>query len=110
MRSVHDKYPDTAWVVVCRDGPNGAIARAAHTAAHLAYIETILDEINVAGPLFDESGVNTVGSLFCYRTKSLQRARELAEGDPYFKAGAFASVEYFPHLPAAGKYIGGKIW
>jgi hypothetical protein len=24
--------------------------------------------------------------------------------------GAFASVDYFPHLPAAGKYIGGKIW
>jgi hypothetical protein len=23
---------------------------------------------------------------------------------------AFASVECFPHLPAAGKYIGGKIW
>jgi len=110
MTSVHDQYPNTAWVAICRDGPAGAAVRAAHTAAHLAYIETILEQINVAGPLFDEAGLNTVGSLFCYRTKSHAQARALVEGDPYFKGGAFASVELFPHLPAAGQYIGGKVW
>jgi len=109
-KAARQSYESTAYVVVCRDGPNGAIARAAQTRAHLAYIETVLGDLNVAGPLFDESGRNTVGSLYLLHTRSLARAREIIENDPFFKAGAFESVEYFPHLPAAGKYIGGTIW
>ena len=45
------RYGKTAFVVICRDGPNGAVVRAVHTAEHLAYIETVMDELNVAGPL-----------------------------------------------------------
>jgi uncharacterized protein YciI len=48
--------------------------------------------------------------MYCLHTRSLERAKEIIENDPYFRHGAFASVEYFPHLPAAGRYIGGKIW
>jgi uncharacterized protein YciI len=109
-RAARTPYEATACVVVCRDGPGGAAARAAATQAHLRYIEAVLGELNVAGPLFDDSGKHTVGSLYVLHTQSLARAREIIEGDPFFKAGAFASVEYFPHLPAAGKYIGGTIW
>ena len=58
----------------------------------------------------DDTGKRTVGSLYLLHTRSLARAREIIENDPFFKAGAFASVEYFPHLPAAGRYIGGTIW
>ena len=108
--SIHDRHQDTAYVVICRDGANGANVRAAHTPDHLRYIETVLGDLNVAGPLYDDSGTKVVGSMYCLHTKSLVRAREIVENDPYYKAGAFASVEYFPHLPAAGKYIGGKIW
>jgi len=39
----------TAFVVVCRDGPAGLSVRATHTLDHLAYIETVMDELNVAG-------------------------------------------------------------
>ena len=108
--SVHDRFADTGVVVICRDGPNAPQARAAATPDHLAYIDTVFDDINVAGPLYDEAGIETVGSLYSLRTKSLARAKQIIEGDPYFRAGVFASVEYFPHLPAAGHYIGGKIW
>ncbi|MEZ5498054.1 MAG: YciI family protein [Steroidobacteraceae bacterium] len=108
--SVHDRHDQSGYVVFCRDVPHSATLREQATAAHLAYIETVLDELNVAGPLYDESGTRTVGSVFSLRTKSLQKARQLIENDPYYKAGVFASVEYFPHLPAAGKYVGGKIW
>jgi len=117
-------FAKTAFVVVCRDGPNGTWVRATYTPQHMAYIETVMDELNVAGPLYDNgvesshedgaiaegAGEGPVGSLYCLHTKSLQRAREIIENDPYFLHGAFASVEYFPHLPAAGRYIGGKIW
>jgi uncharacterized protein YciI len=108
--AARQSYEPTSCVVVCRDGPRGAAGRAAQTAAHLAYVETVLGEIAVAGPLFDATGRVTVGSLYVLRTSSLARARELIEGDPFHQAGVFASVEYFPHLPAAGQYIGGKIW
>jgi len=104
------RYPKTAYVVVCRDGPDGASLRAAHTAEHMRYIETVMDELNVAGPLYDESREQPIGSLYCLHTQSLQRAQELIANDPYCRNGVFASVEYFPHVPAAGKYIGGKIW
>lgn len=109
--SMSSPYEKTAVVVVCRDGPNGELVRATYTPQHMAYIETVMDELNVAGPLYDNGGADgPIGSLYCLHTKSLQRAREIIEADPYFVHGAFASVEYFPHLPAAGRYIGGKIW
>ena len=109
-RESGSKYEKTAYVVICRDGPNGATVRAAYTPQHMAYIETVLGELNVAGPLYDQPPTDPVGSLYCLHTSSLARAREIIENDPYFVHGAFASVEYFPHLPAAGRYVGGKIW
>jgi hypothetical protein len=108
--TVHERFPNTGVVVVCRDGPQGPQARAAATQAHLAYIDTVIGEINLAGPLYDEAGLKMVGSLYSLRTQSLARAREIIENDPYYRAGVFESVEYFPHLPAAGHYLGGKIW
>lgn len=108
--SVHERFANTGVVVICRDGPNARQARAAATQAHLLYIDTVIGDINVAGPLYDEAGEETVGSLYSLRTQSLARAQQIIENDPYFRAGVFASVEYFPHLPAAGHYIGGKIW
>lgn len=104
------RYEKTAYIVLCRDGTSGAAVRAAQTAAHMAYIESVMDELNIAGPLYDESREQPVGSMYCLHTQSLARAKEIIENDPYFKNGAFDSVEYFPHLPAAGRYIGGKIW
>lgn len=103
-------YEKSAYIVLCRDGVAGAAARAAQTATHMAYIESVMDELNVAGPLYDESRAQPIGSLYCLHTRSLARAKEIIENDPYFLHGAFESVEYFPHLPAAGRYIGGKIW
>ena len=100
----------TSFVVLCRDTVNGPAIRAAHTRDHLAYIETVMGELNVAGPLFDDTGKQVIGSMYCLHTPSLSRAREIIENDPYFKAGVFESLEYLPHMPAAGKFIGGKTW
>lgn len=61
-------------------------------------------------PCTTTGGEAPVGSLYCLHTRSLARAREIIENDPYAKHGAFQSIEYFPHLPAAGRYLGGKVW
>jgi uncharacterized protein YciI len=108
--AVQERFPGTGFVVLCFDGPNAPGLRAAATAAHLSYIDTVLDEINVAGPLYDETGLLSYGSLYVLRTTSARRAREIVENDPYYKAGVFIDVRYQRFLPAAGHYVGGKIW
>jgi hypothetical protein len=40
-----------AYAVYCLDKPSSADHRKNHAAAHLAYIESIIDKILVAGPL-----------------------------------------------------------
>ena len=54
--------------------------------------------------------MQTIGSLYVLQTTDETEARQIVENDPYFKAGAFAEGRYQRFLPAAGHYIGGKIW
>ena len=107
---IHEKFPTACYVVVCRDAPDAAGKRKAATPAHLAHIERVIDEVRIAGPLFDEEGRQAIGSLFVFRTQSASRARELARMDPYHVAGVWASVEVLPFYPAAGTWIGGTTW
>lgn len=108
--SIHDRYAGTAHVALCWDAPGSGAARTAATPDHLRYVESIFDEIDVAGPLWDDPGTRIVGSFWCLRTRSLARAREILAADPYVKAGCYARIEVFPFLPAAGRWIGGKVW
>lgn len=107
---VHQKYPTACYIVICRDAPGGAEKRKGATAAHLRHIEECIDELSIAGPMFDEAGTRTVGSVLVVRTQSAQAARALTERDPYFKAGVWDSIEVLPFYPAAGSYIGGTTW
>jgi uncharacterized protein len=109
-RSVHERYDGTCIVVICKDRPDGADRRRAVMTEHLAYIDTILDRIELVGPLFDEHGRAVVGSLYCLRTTDPGEARALVEADPLFSTGIFRSVEVSSLLPAAGRYVGRKIW
>ncbi|GMU68674.1 MAG: hypothetical protein AMXMBFR37_10060 [Steroidobacteraceae bacterium] len=107
---IHAKFQSACYAVICRDGPDGAAKRAAAMEAHLRHIERIIDEIRVAGPLYDHSGTRQTGSVLIFRTQSAERARELTEADPLFEAGVWDSIEVLPFLPAAGTYIGGTTW
>jgi hypothetical protein len=100
----------TGFVALCYDSDSGERLRKEAMQAHMTHIEAVLGELSLAGPLYDESGTRAVGSLFVLRTGSYARAREIVESDPYYKAGVWRSVDYLPFLPAAGQYIGGKIW
>ena len=53
------------------------------------------DIVRIAGPLFAEDGETPAGSLFVVEGESVA-VREWAAGDPYAKAGVFASVEIRP--------------
>ena len=80
------------YVLVCNDKPDGLELRLANREAHLAYARGFADRLKVAGPLLDEAG-NMAGSLLILEADSLEDARGFNLGDPYQKAGLFASVQ-----------------
>jgi hypothetical protein len=84
--------------------------RKEHTPAHLRYIETILDQILVAGPLIDPVSGSFNSSCLIYEVETKEEALDLLHNDPYFIAGIFAEVHCQPFLPAAGSWVGGKTW
>ena len=54
--NVHEKYPDTGYVVICRDGPDGPSVRATAAKAHFAYMESVMNDLKLVGPLFNPAG------------------------------------------------------
>jgi uncharacterized protein YciI len=80
------------YVLVCNDKPDSLELRLANREAHLAYARGFADRLKVAGPLLDEAG-NMAGSLLILEADSLEEARGFNLGDPYQKAGLFASVQ-----------------
>jgi uncharacterized protein YciI len=98
------------YSISCVDGPDGARLRLEHMKAHLAHIETVIDDILIAGPVQDKDGGSHVASLLVLKAENIEAARAWLERDPYFKAGVWKSVEIVPFKPVAGTWIGGKTW
>lgn len=97
------------FTIYAWDAPGSAKPRATQQTAHFAHIETILDKIALAGPLRDDAG-QSVGSLLIFKVASAGEAEMLFRADPYFKAGVWERWEIQAFQPAAGEWIGGKIW
>ena len=97
-------------IAYCTDRKDLGDQRQTALADHLAYIETILDRIAVAGPVASGPDGSTEASCFIYHTDDREEARQLLENDPYFKAGVYGEVVLSSFTPAAGSWIGGKIW
>lgn len=100
----------TAVVCIDKPGPEAAVTRKDLLAVHLEYVETILEQIFVAGPLYGDDAKTIIGSLLIFRTGNEAAARALLENDPYFAADFWAEVHYNPFLGAAGTAVGGKSW
>ena len=77
--------------LIARDKPDALQTRLDNRDAHLAYIKET-GVVAQAGPLLDASGT-MAGSLVVLDVEDMQAARAWADGDPYAKAGLFASVE-----------------
>jgi uncharacterized protein YciI len=99
-----------AFLCVCKDIADSAERRKTHTPAHLAYIESVIDRILVAGPMLDPGTGGYNASCFIYDTDDEEKARTLLHDDPYYRAGIYADVHMQPFRPAAGTWIGGKTW
>jgi len=98
------------FMAFCEDHPDSDGLRAQHLTAHLAYVETVMERIRVAGPLREDDDAAVGGSCFVYRADSLEDAQALLQDDPYHRAGIYASVRWFRLNPAAGQWVGGRNW
>jgi uncharacterized protein YciI len=109
-RSSTGPLKPTTVTVICHDRHDSQAARSAASAAHLHWVQSMLEHIALAGPLYSHDGRRMVGSLYVFRTTSEAQARAWLESDPYFAAGFWAAIEVRPFLPAAGQLVGGTIW
>jgi uncharacterized protein YciI len=86
------------YAFICTDKPNSLALRMANRPDHLAYLHSLGETLVFAGPFTAEDGVTMNGSLVVVEAAALDAARKIAAGDPFAKAGVFASVDIRPWL------------
>ncbi|MFN7175397.1 MAG: YciI family protein [Thermaurantiacus sp.] len=96
------------FAIHCIDKPMQQELRTRTRADHLAYIESRLEQVVVAGPLLDEHG-QPIGSMLLMNFPDYRAAVAFAADDPYARAGLFASVAvtaWRQVLPRTGETAG----
>ena len=79
------------YAIHCIDKPMQQALRAETRPAHLAYLESAIQQVLVAGPLLDDDG-SPIGSMILMEFPDRRTAVAFAAEDPYARAGLFASV------------------
>ena len=80
--------------LIARDKPGALPIRQENRPAHVEYLKSS-PAVQQAGPLLDDAG-QMCGSLIVLDVAEMADAEEWVAGDPYGKAGLFASVELIP--------------
>ncbi|WP_394171671.1 YciI family protein [Saccharospirillum alexandrii] len=75
------------FIVRTFDDPTRIEVRAEHMQLHLNYLAENEQEILVAGSLRESTSDGPIGALWIIEAESEGRARELVEGDPFFRKG-----------------------
>ncbi len=83
------------YALLCTDKPDHLQVRLDTRAAHLDYLNGLGDQLKFAGPFLGEDGKPN-GSLVVIDATDPAAAKNIAAGDPYAKAGLFASVDIRP--------------
>ncbi|PTM96399.1 YciI-like protein [Mycoplana dimorpha] len=85
------------FALLCTDKPGALQVRLDTRPEHLAYLNRLNEEgkLAFAGPFLGEDGKPN-GSLVVVKAETIEAARDLADADPYAKAGLFAGVEIKP--------------
>jgi uncharacterized protein YciI len=86
------------YALICTDKPDSLAIRKAKRPEHVAYLKSLGATLKLAGPFTAADGESMNGSLIVIEAASPHAAKEIAAGDPYAKAGLFASVEIRPWI------------
>ena len=76
------------------DHPGGMAKRKEFREAHEAYLNENGNMIMMRGPLLDDAGADSVGSVWLLDVPDLDAGRALLDGDPFHKAGIYKDVMY----------------
>jgi uncharacterized protein YciI len=76
------------------DHPDAMEKRTEHREAHAAYLNERDDMIMMHGPLLDDTGTGTIGSVWLLDVPSLDAGLELLEGDPFYTSGVYKNAMF----------------
>lgn len=79
------------FIVHCIDKPNSLDLRLATRPQHIEYIHEHEDNVFVAGPTLGDDGVAMTGTVLIVNMPDRAAVQSFMDGDPYYKAGLFAS-------------------
>ena len=96
------------FVVISKDKPGMTEVRMRTRPAHLEYmVTTVAGARNIFGvPLGTDDGQTMIGTFYMVEAPDRAAAEAFAKGDPYARAGIFASTEVIAVHPAGAKLIG----
>ena len=95
------------FVIIAEDKPGALELRLATRPTHLDYLESKVEMLVQAGPTLDAEGKPN-GSVLLVEAPDLAAVQDFAAGDPYAKAGLFASttIRPFRQVFASGARVG----
>ena len=80
------------WAIACTDKPNTAATREKALQPHRDYLQSQKGILVLAGATQNDEGTQAIGSLFVVNVDSRARAKAFSDGDPFTKAGVFATI------------------
>ncbi len=80
------------FAFICLDKPNSAELRSRLRPTHIEYMMRILDQTAFGGPLQEDDGETSRGSIFAAEFASRAEAEAFIENEPYNRGGLFDSV------------------
>lgn len=83
------------FAFIAADKPGHLQVRLDNRSDHLAFLQGLGKALKFAGPFLDADGKPN-GSMGVIEADDLDAARAILAGDPYAKAGLFASVDVRP--------------
>jgi uncharacterized protein YciI len=84
------------FAITANDKADSHALRAATRETHLGYLDSIVAQMILAGPLLNAEG-QSIGSLLIVEAENQAAAEAFAAADPYAKAGLFGSVTIQPY-------------
>ena len=83
------------FALVAYDRPGAVPSRADLRPDHLKHLDSLGDQLVLAGPFLDEAG-NMVGSIVVVEAPALSDAKVILDRDPFMTGGLFDSVTVKP--------------
>ena len=94
------------FIAICTDKPDSLQLRLDNRPAHLAYLNSLGAKVRAAGALLTADKQGVVGSLLIFEGDNEAEIAAMVAGDPFAKAGLFASVDIKPWRQAIGVPLG----